>query len=230
MGVQASAAAVGDDRATFALEETGRPNEGHEPRNTVVAAVDANYERLTPRNAVVLLIDHQIGPLWELEFASTRRAVVTLATTVRREAIPVVITTIEPATWGAVIPELSDVLEGAPHIMRTAVNAWQERAVRGAVERSSRRKLIVAGAAAQVAVTLCALSAVRAGYTVYAPIDASAQFSHPAITRLSQAGVIVTTTELVAAELALSPARRTPRSPVRPRRDPSSVAPRRRGL
>ena len=116
--------------------------------------------------------------------------------------LPTIITAIEPELWGTVIPELTEAIEKARHIVRDVVNAWEEPIVREAIERSGRTKLIVAGGAGAVGVALCALSAARAGYDVYTPIDASAQFSHAAVTRLSRAGVIVTTSKLVMTEIS----------------------------
>jgi len=57
-------------------------------------------------------------------------------------------------------------------------------------------------------VALCAKSALDAGYDVYAPIDASAQFSHAASSWLSRAGVIVTTVSLLTREIEGAHARR----------------------
>jgi len=170
-------------------------------RCTVVAAIDAGYERLTPYNASLLLIDHQVGPLWELNFAETRRSVVTLALASREMRLPTIVTAIGLDVWGAVIPELTAAVGDAPHVVRAEVNAWENPSVRELVVRTQRKKLIIAGGAAPVAVALCALSAAQAGFDVYTPVDASAQFSHAAITRLSRGGVIITTTALVLGEL-----------------------------
>lgn len=178
-------------------------------RSSIVAAVDSSYERLTTHNVALLLIDHQIGPLWELEFAETRRVVVTLARCATQLQIPCILTAIAPDSWGSVIPELTNVIPESPHIVRDAVNAWEDSAVRAAIERTGRQKLIIAGGAAAVAVALCAVAASEAGYDVYTPVDASAQFSHAAIRRLSRANVIVTTTPLLLAELSHSGAGRS---------------------
>jgi len=178
------------------------------PGSTVVALIHPSHDRLTTENACVLLIDHQIGPLWELEFAEPRRRVVELATAARRLQLPTIITAIGIETLGPIIPELTAANETAPHLVRSEVNAWDDPAVRGAVEGTGRRKLIIAGSAAHVGVALCAKSAVDAGFDVYAPIDASAQFSHAASTWLARAGVIVTTVSLVTTELETVHARR----------------------
>ena len=164
-------------------------------------AIDTTYERMTTQNTAVLLIDHQIGPLWELEFAPTRRAVVSLAALARELSLPTVITAIGVETWGAVIPELSDAFPEAPHIVRGAVNAWDDPTIQNAIRDTGRKKLLIAGGAAELGVAFCALSAARDGYQVYVAIEASAQLSHAAISRLARTGVIVTTTSLVAAEI-----------------------------
>ena len=175
--------------------------EPYSNRSTVVAALDASYERLSTNNAALLLIDHQVGPLWELNFAETRRTVVTLAGASHDMRLPIVITSIAPEVWGAVIPELTGVVGAIAPIVRTEVNAWENETVRDAIQRTRRKKLIVAGGAGPVALALCAVSAAHAGFDVYAPLDASAQFGHATITRLSRDGVIITTTGLVMAEL-----------------------------
>lgn len=181
------------------MSEANRP--AHEFGSTVIAAADASYERLTPDNTALLFIDHQIGPLWELDFAETRQSVGALAHFAKRMRLPNVITIIAPESWGPVIPEISDVLEDASALVRANVNAWADPEVRDAIERTGRKKLIIVGGAGSVGVALCALSAVRAGYEVYAPIDASGGFSHPALACLAAAGVHVTTTALVTAEV-----------------------------
>lgn len=176
--------------------------------STIVALIDPSHDRLTTDNACILLIDHQIGPLWELEFAEPRRRVVELATAARRLQLPTIITAIGLEMLGPIIPELTAANEEAPHLVRSDVNAWEDLAVRRAVEATGRTKLIIAGSAAHVGVALCAKSAVDAGYDVYAPIDASAQFSHAASVWLARAGVIITTVSLVTAELETLHARR----------------------
>jgi nicotinamidase-related amidase len=179
---------------------------------TVVAAFGSPYDCLTIDNAVVLLIDHQIGPLWELEFAEPRRRVVELAAAAKRLGVPTIITAIGPDTLGPIIPELTAANENAPHIVRDVVNAWDDPAIRHEIESTRCGKLIIAGSAADVGVLLCAKSAVAAGYAVYVPIDACAHFTHPSSIWLSRAGAIVTTAALVTGEIAGATERRSGRA------------------
>src|SRR5947207_14721631 len=116
-------------------------SDGYAGGTTVVALIDPSYDRITTDNACVLLIDHQIGPLWELEFAEPRRRVVELAVAARRLRLPTIITAIGIESLGPIIPELTSAFEEAPHIVRSAVNAWDDPRVRGAVEETGRKKL-----------------------------------------------------------------------------------------
>ena len=106
---------------------------------TTTAALGTSYDRLTRENAVLLLIDHQIGPLWELEFNASRRRVVELAGAAMRAGLPTIVTAIAPENWGPVIPELRAVLDGANVIVRRMVNPWDEPKIRHAVESTGRR-------------------------------------------------------------------------------------------
>jgi len=203
------------DRTVLRIEASGierrapaAPTAEPQGGSTVVALIDPSYDRLTTENACVLLIDHQIGPLWELEFAEPRRRVVELAAAARRFQLPTIISAIGVENLGPIIPELTAAFEEAPHIVRSVVNAWDDHRVRSIIEETGRKKLIVAGSAANVGVALCAKSALDAGYDVYAPIDASAQFSHAASSWLSRAGVIVTTVSLLTREIEGAHARR----------------------
>lgn len=172
-----------------------------EPSMTVTAALGSQMEKLTADNAVLLLVDHQIGPLWELEFSGVRQRAAELARVARERGIPTIITAMDPEELGWIIPELTIVQPDAPVVVRSAVNAWDEPTIRGAIEATGRTKLVIAGSATEVGVVLCALAAADAGYDVYAPVDASGQPSHRALARLSGAGVTVTTTSLVLSEL-----------------------------
>jgi nicotinamidase-related amidase len=189
------------DRCTPHPAASSLPLPARANGSTMIGGTEPFYERLRPDNTAVLLIDHQIGPLWELDFAETRRRVAELAYVAKRMQIPTIITAIALDTWGSIIPELAAVYDDAPHVVRNAVNAWDDFNVRTAFEAHDRKKLIIAGSTTEIAVTLCALSAVEAGYQVYAPLDASGHTEHGAVASLSRAGVIVTTTALVTKEI-----------------------------
>ena len=79
---------------------------------TMTGALSSSYERLTRDNAALLLIDQQVGPLWELELAPQRRRVTALARVAERLGVPTIVTAI--ATLGDVQ------LPGCPRTRPTA--------------------------------------------------------------------------------------------------------------
>jgi nicotinamidase-related amidase len=89
---------------------------------------------------------------------------------------------------------LREVLPGVPEIDRTTMNSWEDPDFRQAVERSGRRKLILAGLWTEVCVAFPALDAMRAGYEVYVVADAIGGVSRvaheSAMLRMTQAGAI----------------------------------------
>ena len=165
---------------------------------------------LTPDNCAVLLIDHQVGLLQFLpaiEPFALKNNILGLAKTAKAFDIPTILGTSWPnGPNGPTMPELLDLFPTHEVYDRPLVNFWDDDASRKAVEDTGRRTLIIAGLATEVCVALPAISATRAGYDVYAVIDASSDFNplvqQVTMQRLASAGVRVTTWVAVLAELA----------------------------
>jgi nicotinamidase-related amidase len=137
-------------------------------------------ERLTPENAVLLLIDHQVGlftGVRDIPVAELKHNVVALAKAVMVLGVPIIVTATSPEMWGPIIPELTEALPGISIINRTTVNAFDEPRFAKAVEATGRKKLIIAGVSTEVCLALPAIHATGAGYDTYAVIDASGTFS-----------------------------------------------------
>ena len=170
-----------------------------------LATLTRPYDELTPENVVFLFIDQQLVPLWDLEFAELRRNVFRLAQSATSFGVPTVVTTIATEQWGPVIPELMVAAPESTFVERSTVNAWDDSGVRRAVERGGstgrRTKLVISGSITEIGVAMCAIAAARAGYEVYAVLDASGQSTHRALLGMLDAGVIVTTTALVVREM-----------------------------
>ena len=85
-------------------------------------------------------------------------------------------------------------LDRVLEIDRTTMNSWEDAEFRAAVERTGRKKLILAGLWTEVCVAFPALDAMRAGYQVYVVVDAIGGVSRTAhesaMQRMVQAGVI----------------------------------------
>lgn len=165
-------------------------------------------ERLTRDNAVLLLVDHQVGlysGVRDIDTLQLMHNVVGLAKAALALKVPVIVTTTTEQMWGPMIPELTEALPGIQRIERTTVNAWDEPRVVEAVNATGRRKLIVTGISTDVCLALPAISAIADGYSSYAVIDASGGFSQTqvdmGIRRMQQAGVIPVGYSNVAVEM-----------------------------
>jgi nicotinamidase-related amidase len=165
-------------------------------------------ERLTPDNAALLLIDHQVGlftGVRDIPVAELKHNVVGLAKAAQVLGVPIIVTATSPEMWGPVIPELTAALPGTSIINRTTVNTFDEPRFAKAVEATGRKKLIIAGVSTEVCLALPAIHAAAVGYDAYGVIDASGTFSETkritGLLRMVQAGVIVTDYATVAVEM-----------------------------
>jgi nicotinamidase-related amidase len=165
-------------------------------------------ERLTPDNAALLLIDHQVGlftGVRDIPVAELKHNVVALAKAAQVLGVPTIVAVTSPEIWGPIIPELPEALPGVPIIARTTVNAFDDARWAKAVEATGRKKLIIAGVSTEVCLALPAIHATAIGYDAYAVIDASGTFSETkritGLLRMVQAGVIVTDYCTVAVEM-----------------------------
>ncbi len=157
------------------------------------------YLPLTSENAALVLIDHQIGLMTGVRDYSTgelKHNVVSLARAARALNLPIIVTTTaRDSMWGPTFPELVEALPGVKIIDRSTVNAFDDPTVAKAIERTERKKLILAGVSLEVCAAFPAMAAVGKGYDAYVAVDASGTFSETkrqtGLLRMLQAGVIV---------------------------------------
>lgn len=167
------------------------------------------YERLSPENAALLLIDHQTGLMLGVEtseFTILKNNTLALAALGKVFNLPTILTTsFSEGPNGHLMPEIVEMYPDCKIINRSMVSAWDELKYVAAVEKTGRKKLIMAAITTDVCLLFPALAAVEAGYDVYAVIDASgtwgAQAELASMMRLMQAGVKTTNWVSVAAEL-----------------------------
>jgi len=165
-------------------------------------------QRLTPDNAALLLIDHQVGlftGVRDIPVAELTHNVVALAKAVKVLGVPIIATATSPEMWGPIIPELTEALPGISIINRTTVDAFDDARFAKAVEATGRKQLIIAGVSTEVCLAFPAIHATAIGYDAYAVIDASGTFSETkritGLLRMVQAGVIVSDYSTVAVEM-----------------------------
>ncbi|MCD6061496.1 MAG: hydrolase, partial [Moraxellaceae bacterium] len=164
---------------------------------------------LTAQNAVITFIDYQpeqyagVHSIGHEELLANVTLLGRVATVFR---LPVVLSTIyvKHGMQGT-NAELRAALPDVPEIDRTSMNSWEDPEFRAAVERSGRRKLIIAGLWTEVCVAFPALDARREGYEVYVVVDAIGGVSpvahEAALQRMWQAGVVPVTVLGLACEL-----------------------------
>jgi len=165
-------------------------------------------ERLTRDNAVLLLVDHQIGlytGIRDTDVLHLKHNIVGLTRALLALKVPVIVTTTSEKMWGPLIPELADVVRDVKVIERTTVNAWDEKRVTDAVKATGRKKLIVTGISTDVCLAFPAIAAVADGFESYAVIDASGGFTRTqvdmGILRMQQAGVVPVSYSNIAVEI-----------------------------
>jgi nicotinamidase-related amidase len=150
----------------------------------VDSGVDARAHRrspvtdhlLTPQNAALLLIDFQPGQLQlvtSIDHDLLVDNIVSVARLAKTFALPVVLSTINVANgMQPTLPEVKRVLSTSLEIDRSEINAWENRELRYAVERTGRKKLVLAALSTEVSLAFPALDALRDGYEVYPVVDA----------------------------------------------------------
>jgi nicotinamidase-related amidase len=166
-----------------------------------------------PKDTTLILIDHQVGTMQlikNIDLDVVKRNTLALAKTAQILNIPVVLTSSqEENVQGSLLPELKDIVPEAfaTRVKRAGiVNAWTDLNFEQAVTAKGRKNLIMAGVTTSVCLVFPAIDAVQAGYNVQAVMDASGSPSELAEEmsrrRMEKAGVVLTATDTIMAELA----------------------------
>jgi nicotinamidase-related amidase len=197
--------------ATTALILTGGLSNG---RQAPAAAqqptnVPGGKVLLDPKDAMVLLLDHQTGlfqTVKDIPIAELRANTVVLAKIAELAKAPILTTASEPnGSNGPLMSELTAAAPNAKYIARKGeVSAWDNADFKKAVQDSGKKTLIMAGVWTSVCVAFPALQAKAEGYNVYYVMDGSGDMSQMAsqatLLRMTQAGIIPVTTNVVLCE------------------------------
>ena len=161
----------------------------------------ASPRLLTPRNSMLLLIDHQP----QMAFASHSidvqlliNNVTGLAKSAKIFDVPVVLTTVASKTFsGPLFATVQEVFPDRDPIDRTTMNSWEDPKLVEAVKKTDRKKLVMAALWTEVCLATAAISALDDGFEVYIVTDASAgvtlEAHQMAIERMIQAGAVPVT-------------------------------------
>jgi nicotinamidase-related amidase len=163
-----------------------------------------------PSDTAILLLDHQSGlfqTVKDISVAELRSNVVMLAKLAKLMKIPVITSASEPGgTNGPLMPEIHEFAPHAVYVPRKGeVNAWDNPEFVAAVRDTGKKTLLIAGVWTSVCVMFPALDAQKAGFNVYAVVDASGDPSELAsrisLARFVQGGVVPTSTNAVLSEV-----------------------------
>ncbi len=151
---------------------------------------------LTPDNCVVALIDHQPQMLFgvsNFDRQSIINNTVALAKAARVFSLPVVLSTVESKSFsGNLWPQIKAVFPDQVPVERTSMDAWDDKNFVAAIEKSGRKKIVLAGLWTETCVALPTIQAIHDGYEIYVVEDCCgdvSQLAHDnAMKRVIQAG------------------------------------------
>jgi nicotinamidase-related amidase len=155
-------------------------------------------EFLTAENAALALIDFQPAMFFGVQshdrLLITQNAAI-LAKSAKLFKMPTILSTVAQNTFsGELAPEITSVFPGQKIIDRTSINAWVDKNFRAAVQKTKRKKIVIAGLWTEACVLFPSLDLLREGYEVYVSTDACGDVSKEAhersVERLIQAGAV----------------------------------------
>jgi len=151
---------------------------------------------LTPHNCVVTIIDLQPQMLFGVGNFD-RQSVINnnaiLGKAARVFDVPVVLSTVETKGFsGNIWPQIQAIFPGQTPIERSSMNSWDDKNFVAAVQKTGRKKIVLAGLWTETCVALPTVQAITDGYEVYVVEDCCgdvSQLAHQnAMLRVVQAG------------------------------------------
>src|SRR5437899_8146916 len=130
---------------------------------------------ITTDHCVVALIDHQTQMLSRTSNFDRQTIInntVALAKASRVFDVPVVLTTVATNSFrGNMWPQLRAVFPGQEPIERSSMNSWDDKNFVAAIEKTGRKKIVLAGLWTETCVALPTVQAIHDGYEVYVVED-----------------------------------------------------------
>jgi nicotinamidase-related amidase len=176
----------------------------------MAAKADPGSVLLDPSDTLLLLLDHQTGlfqTVKDISVAELRTNTVILIKAAKLMKVPIITTASVPdGPNGPLMEEINQYAPDAIYVPRKGeISAWDNEDFLKTVRETGRKTLVIAGVWTSVCVAFPALQALADGYNVYAVMDASGDPSEMAsrttLARLTQAGVVPVSTNVVLCEL-----------------------------
>ena len=172
------------------------------------ASTNKYLEKLSKSNSALVMVDYLTGfdpGLKTIEKNLYNHNVTALAQIGQIFKLPTVILGDEGDFRGQFYPLLKKHLPNAPVLARHAPSAWTEQSFRDFLEKSGRKKIIIAGISLDNCTLQTSLDLLRNGYEVYVVVDASGTDEHlveqAAMMRLTQAGAVMVNWVSIASEI-----------------------------
>lgn len=151
---------------------------------------------LTPDNCVVTLIDLQPQMLFGVANFDRQTVInnnLVLAKAARVFDVPMVLSTVETKSFsGNFWPQVQAVFPDHKPVERTSMNSWDDKNFVAAIEKTGKKKIVLAGLWTETCVALPTIQAITDGYEVYVVEDCCGdvtQLAHDnAMKRMIQAG------------------------------------------
>jgi len=136
---------------------------------------------LTPDNCVVAFVDLQPQMLFGVNGADRQTIInsnLILAKAARIFGLPLVVSTVETKSFsGYMWPQLRAVLPNEPLIERTSMNSWDDANFVSAIQKTGKKKIVLAGLWTETCVALLTIQAIYDGYEVFIVEDACGDVS-----------------------------------------------------
>lgn len=170
---------------------------------------DGKLELLSDKNSALVLIDYQ--PTMFRSVASGDKTRIKVAAICAAKAagilgIPVVLSSINPKSNGAFIPEITDIFPGQEVHARKVpgFDAFEDEDTWNAVKNTGCKKIVVSGLWTSMCFAYSALHALKEGYEAYGLMDAAGDSTPEAhdfaVERMLQASVVPITVESLVSE------------------------------
>jgi nicotinamidase-related amidase len=151
---------------------------------------------LTPDNCVVAIIDLQPQMLFGVANFDRQTIInnnVALSKAARVFGVPVVLSTVETKSFsGNMWPQIQAIFPELAPIERSSMNSWDDKNFVAAIEKSSRKKIVMSGLWTETCVALPTVQAIHDGYDIHVVEDCCgdvSQLAHDnAMKRVIQAG------------------------------------------
>ena len=163
---------------------------------------------LTPDNCALVLIDHQpfqVSAVKNIDPVLMINNVVMLAKGAKAFGVPTLLTTVVKDRGGNLIKPLQDVFPDQTPIDRTTINTWEDEKCVKWVEKTGRKKIVIAALWTEICLAFPVIHALGEGYDVFFVTDASGGTSTEAhemgIQRMIQAGGVPITAMVFGSEL-----------------------------